>query len=114
MPCHALQADMMLQVWRGATHGMTAHSQAAMWALTQRLLHPLLSLQHVYRKQPRATVLLLKLAAGLVEAHVSYLGVRLCPSSQSKADSAAAVAICSGPSMQWDLEIGHQGPFAPA
>lgn len=94
MPYYTLQAEAMLQVWRGATHGMTAHSQAAMWALTQRLLHPLLSLQHAYRNQPRATVLLLKLAAGLVEAHVSYLGVRLCPSSQSKAGN---VAVCSAP-----------------
>ncbi|KAK9863281.1 hypothetical protein WJX84_001780 [Apatococcus fuscideae] len=68
------QATILIQIWRGATQGMTAYSQTAMWALTQHLLQPLLSLQHIYRNHPRATCLLLKLAAGLVEAHISYLG----------------------------------------
>ncbi len=63
-----------------------------MWVLTQRLLQPLLSLHHILCKQPRSTCLLLKLAAEVVEAHVSYLEVRGCNAARltNKPDIPAA------------------------
>lgn len=38
---------------------------------------PLLALQRAYRREPSVTCLILRLAGDVVEAHVSFLQVRL-------------------------------------
>lgn len=51
------------------------HAQAALFALAQACMGPLLVLQRAYRREPSVTCLILRLAGDTVEAHVSFLQV---------------------------------------
>ncbi|KAL6757386.1 armadillo-type protein [Haematococcus lacustris] len=63
----------LLEGLRGATRATLSRTQPTLYALTRPLLQPLLVLQRAFRAHPSVQVLLLKLAAEVVEHHVSYL-----------------------------------------
>lgn len=50
--------------------------QAALFALAEVCMAPLLALQRAYRREPGVTCLILRLAGDVVEAHVSFLQVQ--------------------------------------
>lgn len=50
--------------------------QAALFALAEACMAPLLALQRAYRREPSVTCLILRLAGDVVEAHVSFLQVQ--------------------------------------
>lgn len=69
----------LLECLRGAAQGTTPQAQKALFGVVGGVMEPLLVLQRVYRQHEPTVCLLLKLAADIVDAHVSYLSVRLPP-----------------------------------
>jgi hypothetical protein len=71
----AVQLGGLLETFRGATRATLSRTQPPLFALVSRLLQPLLTLQHAFRAHTGTVALVLKLAAEVVEYHVSYLRV---------------------------------------
>ena len=93
----AQHAASILERLRGAALGTTSQTQPVLFAMFAGLLQPLLVLQAAARKHEGLTVLVLKLAADLVESQVSYLTVRrltvqACSWARSHANAGQGVA----------------------
>lgn len=71
----------LLECLRGAAQGTSPDAQQALFGVCGGVMEPLLVLQRAYRNHEPTVCLLLKLAGDVVDAHVSYLSVRLQPCS---------------------------------
>lgn len=65
----------LLECLRGAAQGTTPEAQQALFGVCGQVMEALLVLQRVHRQHEPIVCLLLKLAADIVDAHVSYLSV---------------------------------------
>ena len=65
----------LLECLRGAAQGTSPDAQQPLFSVCAGVMEPLLTLQKAYRQHEPIVCLLLKLAGGVVEAHVSYLPV---------------------------------------
>ncbi|KAG1679648.1 hypothetical protein FOA52_006165 [Chlamydomonas sp. UWO 241] len=69
----ATRVACLVEAVRGCTRATLSATQPAVFALTSPLLTPLLRLQHAFRANPLVVTSLLKLAAEIVENHISFL-----------------------------------------
>lgn len=65
----------LLETLRGATKAVLSRTQRPLFELIAPLLTPLLTLMHAFRAHTPVVAAVLKLAADVVEGHVSYLKV---------------------------------------
>lgn len=68
-----LHVCCLLEALRGCTRATLSATQPAVLAASLPLLQPLLRLQHAFRGHAVVVTLLLKLAAEMVENHISFL-----------------------------------------
>ena len=69
----------LMECLRGAAQGTSPDAQQALFGVYAGVMEALLVLQRAYRNHEPTVCLLLKLAGDIVDAHVSYLSVRLQP-----------------------------------
>ncbi|BDA40620.1 probable Exportin-4 [Coccomyxa sp. Obi] len=65
----------LLEALRGSARGTCPKAQPALFSVASAIMTPLVSLQKVYHNQPSVSCQLLKLAADVVEAQISFVQV---------------------------------------
>eukprot|EP00798_Chlamydomonas_sp_ICE-L_P020913 gene20913-27759_t len=68
-----VQVVCLLETFRGATRASLSVSQGPMFSVVKPLLPHLLTLSNAFKRQAAVSAVLLKLAADVVEAHVSFI-----------------------------------------
>ncbi|EIE26728.1 hypothetical protein COCSUDRAFT_46205 [Coccomyxa subellipsoidea C-169] len=66
----------LLEALRGSVRGTCPKAQPALFSVASAIMNPVVSLQRIYHNQPAISCQLLKLAADVVDAHISFVQVK--------------------------------------